>query len=411
VREAVRELLLRGLLRQRPDGLLEMHEVVRAGLERLVPVAVQRVSHSTLAAHYLSRGRAAEAVHHLAQAERKDEALELAKQEFAGGNGWGTLGPFVAASGLLAASDFTVWAAAEEMPKESYRLTPLARMCADPELASQLLDLVERNPERFEKDYRWAWWVTEMALSSCPSSLARLVRFAVDGASSDESPRLTHLVQAIGRLSIVVDGHVLARFQSQTVEVQWKLLPILLSDARLEVLRVALNHIARHGEGRDYMRDLRNHGTGMALKLHSYEAAEAVLLAIPRADVADLMVRRSPNYGALAPLLWNIREPLVAAALRATRERESSKELTLAALRFLAFVGHPETIQIAERFVSQGDEVAAMACFLPSLLPEQANRERYRNGYSMRVSRPSNGCSGSVFLLTSASPRASWPAC
>jgi hypothetical protein len=85
---AIREFLTLGLLRTTGEDGYEMHETVRAGLEKTVCVGKRRDAHGALATHYARRKDITAEIFHLERAGRLEQAHERARASFLRGERW-----------------------------------------------------------------------------------------------------------------------------------------------------------------------------------------------------------------------------------------------------------------------------------------------------------------------------------
>jgi hypothetical protein len=92
---AIKALVDLGLLRTEAEGLLEMHETVRAGLESGIAPAVRQSAHGALAEWYGGQGDIAAQIFHLDKAGRSAEADLLGRETFLRGEAWRSLASYV----------------------------------------------------------------------------------------------------------------------------------------------------------------------------------------------------------------------------------------------------------------------------------------------------------------------------
>ncbi len=376
--EAVRELFSRGLLRQHGNGLFEMHETIRAGLESLSAPDFQRSSHELLATYYQARSAIVPSIYHLDRSGQDKQAHNIARDAFVKAQNRGGLADYVGRHRLLSKKDCLALIFNDGLMDGFYYLPSIVLHLSDASIARDILKRVRKDPKRFDSDYRWAWWVVELVLTSDPTQLFQLVVFAIAGERKGYEDRLDFLAQGVRRVAVEVSEPLIAHFNIQPVEVKWKLAKLLLRDVRRNVLGPVLSFVEKESiEEEESTRRLETPGWDHPIHLGSELEVIEFLAAIPMPEVSTMISRHSVCFGQLAPWIWNLRGSLRSHCANLTRS-DLEPEVLLNAFRVLVFLGDASALTLAERFLERNDKVGAFACFLPALLPAHANVESYK---------------------------------
>lgn len=362
---ALQELERLGLLRRR-DAQFEMHELVRAGLEASLPVALRLETHLRLAQWYGSQGFVAAQINHLVAAREEGEARALARETFLRGAAWNEIAPYVVAQQL--ASPREVLAAyVDHEPQSSWLLPRILAALGDSAVADDLLEHVVQKGLTGLGGYQRGWPVLEAILELDPGKLRRLVEFVLDSPS--DTPALQEavagLVSAHRRVGRRLDDDTLALIRVSTRVQQRLLSDLLWLDGRAEALALALELKADVAWGENEAASRRP----LMLSLDSPSDVAELLTALPWASPGVMLAARSVMLEVHADLLWSLREALARHLPAVSADAPFPGRVKAQALRLLVFLAHPETGRLATALSSAGGDEAAMASIVPALAP------------------------------------------
>jgi hypothetical protein len=382
IADGIRELLQRGLLRMHDTDLLEMHETVRAGLEQLTPVATRADTHSKLASHYEQRANPIAAVHHLEQAGRTTDAHRIARDAFLAGTQRFALGPYIAKHKLVSASEVVDELLRDPLPEHVHLVPDLLEAFHDTRAADVLFAAVAANGERFEKNHGWAWLMTDAILASDPTRIEALVDFCLSRLVQGETDVFDYVVHGARNRSPTVSPSLLATFAKQSDDIKVRLVPILLLDARREIMGPVLSFVARYG-GRDSGNGRRDWQWGSALgtplRLRQATHVRELLGALPLPETSQTIISKGVLFGRLEAWLWKERRAIHGDCVAILQSDETDEVVLENALRMLVFLGDDRAIRLAERYTPRRSRLGNLAAFVPALFPSTANSSVHRD--------------------------------
>src|SRR5690606_21804989 len=218
------------------------------------------------------------------------------------------------------------WVNGEAVPDQFYVLPRIIKDLGETSIAEHVVEVVRAFPERYETDYRWAWWMTELALASDPRALHTLLCFSLEVGGETRRARLEMTIQGASRSSVAIEARTVELFVRQESEVKWLLAPLFLSDVRTEPLREVLGFLYDNDcEPEEISRHLRNYGRRGAIPLRLDAEVLEVLAALPTPEVHEMLLRHSVLFGGLAPILWELKEDLVRGAVASLAREGGAK--------------------------------------------------------------------------------------
>jgi hypothetical protein len=337
---AIKALVDLGLLRSEPEGLLEMHETVRAGLESGIALAVRQSAHSSLAEWYGGRGDIAAQIFHLDKAGRSAEANLLGRETFLRGEAWGSLAGYVTRRALVTAREVVALVARPERIADLYFLPSVLRELAPEGADGLLMGLLAQQRSRYFSDPEWARPVVEAILAFNPARFQDLLVFTVTHATNAEERRrgLTWLLISAryGRRSSTAE--IVSFAKSQPEDVQRLLLPVLLIDGGRAALALAFEIFARPTDDQ-ICRDARS--SGVTLTVEGREHVVEILAALPTMSASAMIASRSLAFGPIGSLIWAARHQLRPFCVDILGTEGGEANVIAAAWRVLLFIGHP----------------------------------------------------------------------
>ncbi|MCR8715070.1 HEAT repeat domain-containing protein [Stenotrophomonas indicatrix] len=337
---AITALVALGLLRRDAEGLYEMHEIVRAGLESAIAPNVRRSSHNALASFYAEQCDIPAQVYHLTKADRTDEADRLARESFLRGNSWRSLAGYVARRALVSVEEIVEIVARPEPIDDLYLLRNV--VLAQPTKGADRLfmRLLIQQIDRYYADPRWAERVLEVILALNPACFTELLALTVTRASSSNTSQkaLASLVIASRRQRECVTSDVIAFIRAQPPQVQGQLLPLLLQDGKRDSLTLAFEVYVRAAEEASSRKTTVNIPE---LVIGSHEDVVEILAALPIRAAAQVMATRSLGFGPVGALLWKVRRPLRHFCTEILKSKSEEVAIRAMAWRVLLFVGAP----------------------------------------------------------------------
>ncbi len=337
---AIKALVDLGLLRSEAEGLLEMHETVRAGLETGIAPAVRQSAHGALAEWYAGQGDIAAQIFHLDEAGRSVEADLLGRETFLRGEAWRSLASYVIRRALVTAQEVVGLAARPERIADFYLLPSILSELASEGVDGLLMDLLARQRSRYFSDHDWARPVVEAILALSPARFHDILVFTVTQAANTEERRqgLTWLLISARYKRRSSTAEIVSLAQSQQDDVQRLLLPALLRDGGRAALALAFKIFARptHDEPR---RDAP--WSGVKLTVERREDVVEFLAALPKMSASAMIATRSLGFGPIGSLIWAARHQLRPFCVDILGTNGGEAEIKVTAWRVLLFIGHP----------------------------------------------------------------------
>jgi len=337
---AIKALVDLGLLRIETEGLLEMHETVRAGLESGIASAVRQTAHSALAEWYGRHGDFATQIFHLDKAGRPTEADRLGRETFLRGEAWLSLARYVTRRALVTAQEVVALAARPERIDGFFILESVLSGLTSEGLDGLLMDLLAQQYPRYVSDYNWIQPMVETILALNPDRLKDLLLFTVTKATNAEECRngLSCLLSAARRGYRLSTIEIVDIAKSQSKDVQRQLLPLLLLDSGRAALMLAFEIFARPT---DEKRRSDAPWSGVKLKIERYEDVVEILAALPKAPTSQMISTRSLAFGSVGSLIWAGRHQLRPFCVDILGIDSCEVEIKSTAWRVLIFIGHP----------------------------------------------------------------------
>ena len=372
---AIKALVDLGLLRTEAEGLLEMHETVRAGLESGIAPAVRQSAHGALAEWYSGKGDIAAQIFHLDKAGRPAEAELLGRETFLRGEAWRSLASYVTRRTLVTVQEVVAVAARPERIDDFYLLRFILPELAPIGVDSLLMDLLAQQHSRYFSDHDWARSIVATILTLNPSRFQDLLVFTVAQATNPEQRRegLTWLLIAAnnGRRSSAAE--IVDFAKSQPADVQRLLLPVLLLDGGRTALALAFEIVARPTND-ETRRDAPR--SGVKLTVERREDVVEILAALPKMSASLMITTRSLAFGPIGPLIWVARHQLRPFCADILGTDCGEAEIKAAAWRVLIFIGYPalESLfdPLAPGLIPEGDALLG-----PAFAPTAYDSGRY----------------------------------
>ncbi len=372
---AIKALVDLGLLRTEAEGLLEMHETVRAGLESGIAPAVRQSAHGALAEWYGGQGDIATQIFHLDKAGRSAEAELLGREAFLRGEAWRSLASYVTRRALVTAQEVVAVTARPERIADFYLLRSILQELAPEGVDGLLMDLLAQQRSRYFGDHDWARPVVEAILAISLSRFQDLLVFTVAQAANAEERRqgLTWLLIAAryGRRSSTAE--IVGFAKSQPEDIQRLLLPVLLLDGGRAALELAFTIFARPTDD-ETRRDAP--WSGVKLTVERREDVVEILAALPTMSASAMIATRSLAFGPVGSLIWAARSQLRPFCVDILREDGSEAEIKANAWRVLIFVGHSEIEKLVDP-LAPGPVSQDYALLGPVFAPTAYDGSRY----------------------------------
>lgn len=367
---AIRELLNLGLLRAHDGERFEIHETVRAGLERLIPAEVRRASHRALAEHYRAEGNTPATVHHLDVAGASAEAQALARSAFMEGRHRIALLHFVSRHDLVSVNEIRSWVQDSSARSSVYFLPDLLKELPSARgQAGRFITLIEQERERFRNDAQWAWLVVECALACDPTSIADLVALTREPPGPNQEDDLDHVIHGARRRRCTIDARLLATFDGASVEERQRIARVLA----LEPSTATLPRVLRCWHEAEAPTPWRS-GSWSPLSegviLRTRTDAKVFLSCLPAAEVSEMIIYRSPSFGRLADLLWALRGALQAPSRDLLQDTTADDPVLISSLRVLLFIGDEKLRELARALEERKSLVGTFARLIPALLAD-----------------------------------------
>ena len=382
VRAAIRELAERSLLRRHDAERWEMHETVRAGLERLLPVAQRKQTHQQLAAAYAATGYITSQLLHLEWAGQKAEAHQVARTAFAASNDLGTLAPlasYLITRRVVSAPELATWLADETTSPVKYGL--LSRLLTGfgtTDTALLLLSEIIRQVDRFDQGGEWSRYMVEGVLRCDATRLDELLTFGLDKEITGQYPRLGLLKTGLIRTKPTVTPALLQRYEHSLPQQKALLMPFLLHDVRRQVLQPVLRFASQYfSDDRNRERLFTQYDT--PVRLTSTEEVAEFLAALPPVPTNRLVVAGTLKFGQLADWIWHLRRVLQPGCLELLQAAQAEDLILQNALRVLLFLGEERAPQLATSLANRPGELGMLAMFTPVLASATSELSRYQS--------------------------------
>lgn len=372
---AIGALVSLGLLRHEAEGLLEMHETVRAGLESGIAPKVRQSAHSALAAWCEQKGDIASQIFHLERANRSGEADSLAKDTFLRGDAWRSIEGYVKRRALVTAQDVIDVAARPGRIADFYLFRDLVSELASDGVDETLMGLLAQQRSRYFADYEWARPIVETILVLRPSRFQDLLEFTVIHAANavEREHGLTWLLIATRGGRYVPNDELVPFASSQPADIQRMLLPVLLHDGRRAALRLAFEIFARpvHDE-----LHRRTYPHSVGLTIDKRDDAVEILAALPAVSASAMIARRSLGFGTLGSLIWTARQALRPFCVDILRADGNEPEVRVNAWRVLLFIGYPAPQSLLDP-LAPGTGLEDYTLLGPAFAPAAYDADRY----------------------------------
>lgn len=365
---AIHELLDLGLLRRHDGEAFEMHETVRAGLEEMIPTQTRRDAHSSLAVWYRDQGQAGAVILHLERAGRSQEAQAQAREAFLAGESWRALWPYVARHRLISAKEVIVVIAGPGRVGGDYLLPDILEELGDPQVTETLINFVREQSARMFADPQWALPIFEAILAATPSRLNDLIGFLIQAAPEAEAcaGALAWLSIAARRKRSQIEPSTLPALDRQPETVQSALLGLLLQGGHA-AMRYALRYLKTHPELLETSRS--NSWPTIRLGIQHAEDVADLLSAIPMASPSDMMRARSPLFGPLGGLVWQVRKELRGPCIAVLQAQELGSDALVNAIRILLYLGEPTIMDLCVPLHNREGDVGALASLISVMAP------------------------------------------
>lgn len=366
---AVYELLTLGLLRETGDGSYEMHEIVRAGLERCIALAKRQIAHKALSAHYADRGEIAAKIFHLEQAGLTDEAYKCARETFLKGEDWRSLAGLVTRCKLVTSNEVLGVIATPIKIEGEYLLTDILQKLNESVDFQQILPVLKQNPQRFLDDFNWAMALANASLSTDPSCLHELILFClrIVGEPDRLDSGLSAILIGARRHGCTIGAKTLELFDSSATDIKRLLIPFLLVYRQREALTRAFAFIENNQE-----LDRRNgsRSPNYNFILQNQDESIEFLASLPTVDDQVILSQRSPCLGALTSLIWKNRHPLNSHCVDLLESGGRETVVLKNAIRVLAFLAEPRLCSLCQSLAQKKENpIHGFAALAPTLVP------------------------------------------
>ena len=377
VTDAIRVLRRKGLLAPSASGRLEMHEIVRRGLEALVPPSLQRETHAALAEHYRANLQLSAIIYHLMRSGAPEEARTVARTAFLNGEHLAELRHFVTEQRLVEPQELLPFLERDRLPSSAFSWTDILAQGGS-ETAQALLELLRRHPERLN-DYDWTAVVVGSMVRADPEILALLTRFTLAVVDETKRERLLQVSALQARRALcTVSPAVLTVFDQSPQQHQIQLLPLLLADPNTETLtRVVSLYQQLGAEPRD------EHGrpTGLARTgryLTTGAHVEALLRVLPAPPPGSELALAVPQLGSLTDWIWAERIMLAEHSAALLGGPLTEPVMAFNAMRVLVFLGDERVGALARLHQEDPDPAGAYAMLLPVFSPRSEDAAEHR---------------------------------
>jgi hypothetical protein len=376
VASAIEALLDLGLLRRYDATRFEMHEMVRSGLEQLLPAETIRTTHEALARMYQLVHQQAAVVHHLMRAGLPEEAFMVARAAMTTTKDRNSLWDFILDHDLIDLEQMMQWLLNEQPNDDLYLLPKAIAQRANPDTATRLLEFIHTHTERFDRDWNWASTISETILLCDPTRLVDLLKFGLEQSDLEkaEFDRLQRITRGAGRCDVQLSGAELSLFDQADPGNRWRLLPTLMLEQKLETWDHALRWVLEN-DSLDSSNPIFSRGI-YVLKPRP-DSVGHLLEALPCPQASQLLSTVGLGFGRLTAWIWHHRRVLQDGATEILQKGGTDHQ-ALNALRVLAFLGDPQTLVFSRAFWGQESELGAFAYLLPTLMLGFADPEFHR---------------------------------
>ncbi len=372
---AIKALMDLGLLRIEAEGLLEMHETVRAGLETGIAPAVRQSAHDALAEWYGEQGDITAQIFHRDKAGRCAEADILGRETFLRGEAWRSLASYVTRRALVTAEEVIALAGRPERIADFYLLRSILQELASEGADDLLMDLLAEQRSRYFSDHDWARPVVEVILALNPTRFQDLLVFTVTQAESAEERRqgLTWLLIAARNRRRSSMAEIVSFVKSQPGDIQRLLLPVLFLDGGRTALGLAFEILSRPADD-GILRDAP--WSGVTLTVERREDVVEILAALPMASASSMTATHSLALGVVGSLIWAARHQLRQFCVDILATDGGDTGIKVSAWRVLIFIGHPALESLVDPLAS-GPIPEDYALLGPAFAPTAYEAGRY----------------------------------
>lgn len=372
---AVKALVDLGLLRIVAEGLLEMHETVRAGLEAGIAKSLRQKAHVLLAQWYAGQGDIAAQIFHLDKAGRSDEAKHHCREAFLRGEAWRSIASYVTRHKLVTVKEIINIVARPEPIADVRFLEFILYKIAQEGEAVLLMDLLAQQRSRYFSDYNWASTIVEAILKLNPSLFENLLEFTVVQAENAEQYRqgLTRLliVSRRGRRPPTFD--IVNFTKSQPEDIQRLFLPDLLLERSKTAFELAFAIYSRPIDEK-MQRDAGWYG--LKLTVNQREDAVEILAALPTQQAGLMIATRSLAFGKVGSLIWEAKRQLRPFCIDLLKESSGAIVIMENALRVLLLIGYSDIEKLVDP-LAPGPLLQDYALLGPAFAPTAYAAGRY----------------------------------
>ncbi|MGC4117866.1 MAG: hypothetical protein QM765_25625 [Myxococcales bacterium] len=363
IKAALLALVEEGLLPPFADRV-EMHETVRAGLESLVPPVLAKETHEILASYFARRELLPAQIHHLEKAGRGEDARRLARERFLAGRDWYDLVEYVGARKCVSA-DEVLSLLFNAKGHERYLLRDLLPRIQTAGTASQLLESLRSDPQRYSQDFQRTWLLQETLLQCEPTLLTPLAAFALEQPEREGCDIINWLRTNACRAGVAPDASFVQWFRSLRVEAQKKVVGFLLLKPQQPRLQEALAFMHRHGlpcgaRGHTFHEPI--------LELTTDEEIADFLKALPPADPSKMLLVRSALLGPFESYVWHERVDLRRVSRGLVEQGTAEAPVLANAIRVLIFLNEREVVPLTRHLRNADGALATLAWMTPVIL-------------------------------------------
>lgn len=374
---AISEMLELGLLRTRGDGLLEMHEIVRAGLEQNISIDTRRSAHQTLASWYGSCRIVSAEIFHLDKANLTAAAEALAKQAFLKGLNWNELASFVLQRKLISAEEvIATFAQADNVIERRFILPDLLRALNYSDVNALIAVLKERIEHR-ELDYQFDSAITEAIMQIDPTKVEDLIALIIDATTDEEKRKAAFSTLSIGirRFKFILSEATLLLFDAQSFETQRSLLGIFSQDKRVDTLARVFQV---HAEALRTATCNENVST-VHLNIATLDDAKALIAALPSAPTQAMLVSKAALLGPLVDTLRPLKATLKSHIIEILRLPSIDPGLHANAIRVISLFADRDTPMLCHASIVNRRSMAAFHAVIPALMPSLCDQSYYES--------------------------------
>lgn len=375
---AIHELWDLGLLRGTGGDDYEMHETIRAGLEKTIALGTRQEAHKALASHYANLADVTAEVFHLEQAGSKTEAERTAKEAFLQGKNWRKLFKLVTTRQLITPQEVIDTVTLSERIEGVYFLADILARLDESIDANTIFSTIQARPQRFFNDYQWSSALIEACLAADSDYLHKLVHFCMGTTHVSElrSNGLSTISFKAKQLGCPLGQETLDFFDRSTQDEKRLLTPFLLGFHTREAFTRALNFIEND--------KINSHGnrqsqpSGYNLTLCDQEGVIAFLASLPDIPATEMFLNHSPLLGELTTIVWQNRHLLKTNSIEILKAKEHEPTILKAAIRVLALLAEPSLSSLCKPLAQDKDNpVRTIAAFAPALTPAAVDPSQY----------------------------------